>query len=197
VWALWGAGRGDARRQVAERMRGLCQGAPPGYTHRPYPCPKPVGELIAERDLPVFRSLVERWGRPGGLLWGMAVADYGRAGAWTEALGVAAPLEEMRLQSWDGALRVFPAWSRNLDARFENFRAEGAFLVTAAWSRGRLASLEIHGEKGAFCSLCSPCQSGIQVADESAREIPVSADPYGRPGFPTQPGTKYVVGPRS
>ena len=28
-----------------ERMRELCQGAPPSHTHRPYPCPKPVGEL--------------------------------------------------------------------------------------------------------------------------------------------------------
>ena len=42
----------------------------------------------------------------------------------------------MMLQSWDGALRIFPAWPRAVDARFENFRAEGAFLVSAAWSQG-------------------------------------------------------------
>ena len=28
-----------------KRMRELCQGTPPSYIHRPYPCPKPVGEL--------------------------------------------------------------------------------------------------------------------------------------------------------
>ena len=28
-----------------KRMHELCQGAPPSYTRRPYPCPKPVGEL--------------------------------------------------------------------------------------------------------------------------------------------------------
>ena len=28
-----------------KRMQELCQGAPPSYTKRPYPCPKPVGEL--------------------------------------------------------------------------------------------------------------------------------------------------------
>lgn len=126
----------------------------------------------------------------------MSVADYGRAGAWTESLGVAAPLQEMMLQSWDGALRIFPAWPRNLDARFENFRAEGAFLVTAAWSQGRLASLQIQSEMGSLCRLYSPWQPGIKVADESGRVIPVSVDPYGRLEFATQPGRKYVIGPQ-
>ena len=28
-----------------QRMHELCQGAPPSYKQRPYPCPKPVGEL--------------------------------------------------------------------------------------------------------------------------------------------------------
>jgi hypothetical protein len=156
------------------------------------------GEFIADRDLPVFRSLVERWRRPNGLIWGMAVANYGRAGAWTESLGVIAPLQEMMLQSWDGALRIFPAWPRNLDAEFDALRAEGALLVSAAWSDGRVTSLEIRSEKGAPCRLYSPWPtSGIRVADEAGREVPVDADPYGRPGFATRPGAKYTVRPRS
>jgi hypothetical protein len=37
-----------------KRMRELCQGAPPSYNRRPYPCPKPVGELALHLppDLP-------------------------------------------------------------------------------------------------------------------------------------------------
>ena len=31
-----------------ERMKELCQGAPPSYNKRPYPCPKPVGELALQ-----------------------------------------------------------------------------------------------------------------------------------------------------
>ncbi|MBM3474725.1 MAG: hypothetical protein FJX75_15790, partial [Armatimonadetes bacterium] len=31
-----------------ERMKELCSGAPPSYTKRPYPCPKPVGELALQ-----------------------------------------------------------------------------------------------------------------------------------------------------
>ena len=42
----------------------------------------------------------------------MAVADYGRAGEMGEILGIVAPLQEMMLQSWDGALRIFPAWPK-------------------------------------------------------------------------------------
>ena len=154
-----------------------------------------AGDMIADRDMPMFRELVRRWRHPNGLIWGMAVANYGHAGAWTESLGVVAPLQEMMLQSWDGALRVFPAWPRALEARFETLRAEGAFLVTASWSGGRVTSLEVHSEKGATCCLYSPWPSGIQVVDEAGRPVAVAADPYGRPSFPTRAGGNYTVKP--
>ena len=31
-----------------KRMKELCQGSPPSYCRRPYPCPKPVGELAMQ-----------------------------------------------------------------------------------------------------------------------------------------------------
>ena len=31
-----------------ERMKEVCQGTPPSEKHRPYPCPKPVGELVMQ-----------------------------------------------------------------------------------------------------------------------------------------------------
>ncbi|MGC8642489.1 MAG: glycosyl hydrolase family 95 catalytic domain-containing protein, partial [Isosphaeraceae bacterium] len=31
-----------------QRMKELCQGTPPSYTKRPFPCPKPVGELVLQ-----------------------------------------------------------------------------------------------------------------------------------------------------
>lgn len=42
-----GGGPVEATRGTtnAARMNELCQDAPPSYTKRPYPCPKPVGEL--------------------------------------------------------------------------------------------------------------------------------------------------------
>jgi hypothetical protein len=151
------------------------------------------GDFIVDRDLPAFRNLVERWRRPNGMIWGMSVANYGRAGAWTESLGVIAPLQEMMLQSWDNALRIFPAWPKTLDARFENFRAEGAFLVSAAWTQGRVASLEILSEKGATCRLYSPWPGGFKVADQNGQPLAVTADAFGRPEFVTQAGSRYVL----
>jgi hypothetical protein len=149
------------------------------------------GDYQVVRDLPEFRRMIEAWRRPNGIVWGMAVANYGRAGAWTESLSAAAPLQEMMLQSWDGALRIFPAWPKKLDARFENFRAEGAFLVSAAWSQGQVTALSIRSERGAPCKVYSPWPHGIRVTDTAGREIALTSDPYGRPTFATQPGMEY------
>jgi len=151
--------------------------------------------FIADRDFPVFRELVDRWRHPNGLIWGMAIANYGHAGAWTETLGVIAPLQEMMLQSWDGALRIFPAWPRELDARFERFRAEGAFLVSATCSKGRVASLEIFSEKGSRCRLYPPWPSGVKVTDESGKLVDYETEDYGRIAFPTQIGVSYRLEP--
>jgi alpha-L-fucosidase 2 len=155
------------------------------------------GEFIAERDLPVFRRLIERWRHPNGLIWGMAVADYGHAGAWTESLGVIAPLQEMMLQSWDGSLRIFPAWPRGLDARFENLRAEGAFLVTAAWSQGAVTALDVRSEKGAPCSLYVPWSGGMTVRDEAGQAVSAADQGSGRASFATRPGATYRLRPAS
>jgi hypothetical protein len=154
------------------------------------------GHFIADRDFPVFRDTVQRWRHPNGVLWGMAVANYGRAGAWTESLGVLGPLQEMMLQSWDGALRIFPAWPRGLEARFENFRAEGAFLVTAEWSQSRVQLVTILSERGAPCRLYSPWPTGIKVSDESGQPVACEPDAYGRLSFPTRPVGRYQVSPK-
>ncbi len=149
------------------------------------------GRFIAERDFPVFRQLIQRWQHPNGLVWGMSIANYGRAGAWSEPLGVIAPLQEMLLQSWDGALRIFPAWPRGVDARFENLRADGALLVSASWSHGRVQSLDLLSERGARCYLYSPWSGGFKVTDGSGQAVECAPDEYGRPGFPTRAGGRY------
>jgi hypothetical protein len=40
-----------------QRMKEICKGTPPSYFRRPYPCPKPVGELAVQlpADLPGLR----------------------------------------------------------------------------------------------------------------------------------------------
>jgi hypothetical protein len=125
----------------------------------------------------------------------MSTADYGRAGAWTEALGVIAPLQEMMLQSWDGALRIFPAWPKTLEACYERLRAEGAFLVTAAWSKGTVTQLEILSEWGSPCAIYTPWPDRFQVHDNTGQTVAVTKDPFGRPLFPTAAGHRYTLQP--
>ncbi|MBM3239198.1 hypothetical protein FJZ31_23130 [Candidatus Poribacteria bacterium] len=114
------------------------------------------GTFIANRDFGEFRKLIQRWRHPNGIIWGMAMANYGHCGAWTESLGVIAPLQEMMLQSWDGALRIFPAWQSDLSASFHNFRAEGAFLVSAEKQGKEISYVLINSLAGGSLSIYNP-----------------------------------------
>ncbi|MBD3291959.1 MAG: hypothetical protein GF393_03480 [Armatimonadia bacterium] len=69
----------------------------------------------------------------------------------------AAAIMEMLLQSWGGAIRLFPTGpDRWGDAYFEDLRAEGAFLVSAQLSGGNVAWVRIVSEAGADCTLRNP-----------------------------------------
>lgn len=155
-----------------------------------------TGSFNVVRDFPRFREVIERWRHPNGLIWAMAIANYGYTGGMTESLGIIAPLQEMMLQSWDGALSIFPYWPKDLDAAFQQFRAEGAFLVSASWSHGTVTGLEILSEKGARCRIYSPWPGGVQVVDDHSRQIQIALEDYGRLSFATEVGTSYRLRPR-
>jgi alpha-L-fucosidase 2 len=69
----------------------------------------------------------------------------------------AAGLQEMLLQSYSNAIRLFPAvpadWK---DISFKTLRAEGAFLVSAERKDGLTRSVTIISEKGGPCRLENP-----------------------------------------
>lgn len=150
------------------------------------------GEFIAERDYPVFRENIRRWRHPNGLLCAMAVANYGHAGAWTESLGAIAPLQEMMLQSWDGALRVFPAWPKGVSAEFEHLRADGAFLVTAAWADGQVRAIDVFSEAGNPCALYNPWPKPLCVTAENGAVLETHEE-LGRTVFATESGMRYRI----
>ncbi len=152
------------------------------------------GEFRVEKDFPRFRELIERWRQPNGLIRAMAVSVYGHCGAWTESLGVIAPLQEMMLQSWDGIIRVFPAWPANIDASFENLRAEGAFLVSATWSGGCVKTLEIESLHGCHCRVLSPWEN-IRVVDKSGVTVAAEMDVEKTCGFRTEKNKTYLLSP--
>jgi hypothetical protein len=150
--------------------------------------------LDAERAYKGLHRIVERWRHPNGLIWAMSVADYGHAGAWTETLGICAPLQEMMLQSQGEVLRLFPCWPNKVAASFRDFRAVGAFLVSASWADGAVASASLLSEKGGACRLYSPWPGvapKVQTADGKAVAVTGPTDDIY--SFETTAGERYEV----
>lgn len=143
----------------------------------------------AEKTYAQFRRALYQWTHPNGLVWAMAIQNYGRAGAWSETLSVMAPFQEMMLQSWDGAINVFPRWPKDKDAGFRNWRAQGAFIVSAAQKDGRVVRFEVKSEKGADCLV----HGTWKVTDASGREVMTDRDQFGRLRFKTKAGAVYSL----
>jgi len=69
----------------------------------------------------------------------------------------AAGVQEMLLQSYTGAIRVFPAVPKDWqDVSFRKLRAEGAFVVSARREGGRTTSVEVLAEKGGTLRVANP-----------------------------------------
>ena len=70
-------------------------------------------------------------------------------------------VHEMLLQSWGGAIRVFPAVAQRwTDVSFENLHAEGGFRVSAQRKDGTIRSVRIQADKGGLLRLRDPFDGG-------------------------------------
>jgi len=105
-------------------------------------------------------------------------------------LGVAA-VTEMLLQSQGEVIRLFPAWLRELAARFRNLPARGSFLVSAAWQPGEGLQATIASLAGEDCR--------IRWKEDAPPEIACTDNPvpFRREGkdlvFPTEKGKAYEI----
>jgi hypothetical protein len=104
----------------------------------------------------------------------------------------AAAVQEMLLQSYSGAIRLFPAvpatWK---DASFETLRAEGAFLVSAEREGGEVQRVEIVSEKGGLCRLENPFpNAGFGVEGIGRDSVEIES---GEVQFATEPGQRIVL----
>ena len=84
------------------------------------------------------------------------MATFGYAGSFTESLGIIGPLQEMMLQSWDGAIRIFPDFPSGLSASFNDFRAEGAFLVSAEKKHSNINYVRVESLAGKPLRMYNP-----------------------------------------
>lgn len=110
---------------------------------------------------------------------------------------LAAAVNEMLLQSWDGTLRVFPATPAEWPTAF-SLRAAGGFIVSSEkGTEGPAKYLLIASELGNTCQLANPWP-GQRVAVEQVipdrRELRPTVD-SGTIRFPTVKGCVYSICP--
>ncbi len=117
-----------------------------------------------------------------------------RMGIWTENLSLPVVLNECMMQSYTGAIRLFPNAQGLGKARFASLRAVGAFLVSAAWDGKTVSEVSIHSERGATVRLLNPWKGSKVVvrADGSTAPVPVKWDGDVL-SFPTRAGVTYAV----
>ena len=147
----------------------------------------------ADRDYDGYRDLLIRNRLPNGSSPAMSQQDHGYIGLYGESHGIIAPLQEMMLQSWDGVLRVFPAWPKHVPARFTTFRAENAFLVSATWNDGSIESLTITSEAGVRCRMEKPWNGEVAVKTSDGRTIETTSEEYDVISFETGVGETYEI----
>ncbi|MFC5266739.1 glycoside hydrolase N-terminal domain-containing protein [Kribbella qitaiheensis] len=114
-----------------------------------------------------------------------------RGGIWVENFALPGVINECLLQSYDGVLRFFPNWPREVDACFTTLRAAGAFLVSATLRDGQIEEIRILSETGSDLSVDLPWPGGA-VDETTSRQLPA-----GIIRLPTAPGQTVVLHPLS
>lgn len=102
-------------------------------------------------------------------------------------------INEMLMQSYEGMIRVFPAWPVQKDASFRDLRAYGAFLVSAACTGGNIGTVTIVSEKGRPCMIENPWKNRACVLTRTdGRKETFTTDTF---SFTTQAGETVTLSP--
>jgi hypothetical protein len=89
-----------------------------------------------------------------------------RGGIWVENFALPAVINECLLQSYDGVLRLFPNWPRDVDASYRTLRAAGAFLVSARLYDGVVAEVDLISEVGGEVRIELPWSAGGHLVSD-------------------------------
>ncbi|MHB9133832.1 MAG: glycosyl hydrolase family 95 catalytic domain-containing protein [Armatimonadota bacterium] len=103
-------------------------------------------------------------------------------------------IAELLLSSYDGVIRVFPAWEGH-PARFRDLRAIGGFRVSAAYDGTTIGPITLTSDGGNPAVVQAPWPSASVVDVTSGERIKwqVNDDCL---AFPTRPGHAYEIRPR-
>ncbi len=102
----------------------------------------------------------------------------------------ASTLNEMALQSHQGALRIFPCWDTGMDCSFTSLRGDGAFLVSSSVQGGRFGETTIFAEKGGHLSVILPYEDAAVITSSGEQKINGN-----RVELQTEPGDNIIINP--
>jgi alpha-L-fucosidase 2 len=91
------------------------------------------------------------------------------AGIWFENFSLPAVINECLMQGYDGCIKLFPNWPKNIDARFDKLRSAGAFLVSAIQKAGKVTEVKIVSEKGNKLHISVPWGASGNVITASGK----------------------------
>ena len=112
-------------------------------------------------------------------------------GIWFENFALPMVINECLMQSYDGAIRLYPNWDRKTDAEFTTLRAVGAFLVSSRLKDGRIEFVRILSEKGLACTLHNPYGDGaVTLRRSNGKTETLSGKKF---TFKTVPGEEIVI----
>ena len=137
---------------------------------------------LGKLDLEQFKNQVFYCLMPNGTATDMVTQTNGRysdgsdftymsrMGVWVENFALPAVINECLMQSYSGAIRLFPNWPKN--AEFSTLRAAGAFLVSASQKNNVVQALTIESEKGQDLNLVNPWKNrAVKVKSQYGEKV--------------------------
>ncbi|MEN6423906.1 MAG: hypothetical protein ABFE13_00975 [Phycisphaerales bacterium] len=156
-----------------------------------------LGVARARLDMPGtldwMREEIKARLRPNGTLTlNRFGAHFNSFGHYTEQFAATMVLSELLLQSVADAIRVFPAWPRQQNARFRSLRAQGGFLVSSGLTDGSIDAIVVESTAGGLLRLTSPWQRIAVRPSPEGSSRPLTPDAQGIVQVPTRPGDRWV-----
>ena len=141
----------------------------------------------------IFREWTARRVRHSGAL--SMYPGWRNSGPVVENFAFTAVVNEMLLQSYNGKIRLFPAFPDTLEAKIANLRTVGAFLVSAEIDRGDVKYITVKSLKGSTCTVVIPWEEeGIRVRDMTEKkELDDISKKKADVTFNTKMGHLYVI----
>ena len=119
-------------------------------------------------------------------------AAFNSFGHYTEMFSVSGAISELLLQSVDGIIRLFPAWPKDENAKFETLRAIGGFLVSAEQKSGKIQGLHITSTVGGKLRLFSPWERVECINHDRGTTKVIKVDASGIIQLSTRQGESYL-----